>query len=84
MELMDSLGLTVHPKKYITPCKQITFLGFDLCSETMTVRLTAERRDELIELCSAMLHCKKVTIRKLVKLIGKMVAAEPGVEYAPQ
>lgn len=85
VELMDSLGLTVHPEKSVfSPCKQIIFLGFLLCSETMTVRLTKERSQELIGLCKDMFHCRgKVAIRKLAKLIGKMVAAEPGVTYAP-
>lgn len=85
VELMDSLGLTVHPNKSVfNPCKQITFLGFILCSETMSVRLTQERIDELVMLCSDMIRCKaKITIRQFAKLIGKMVATEQGVEYAP-
>lgn len=49
----------------------------------MTVSLKKERKDELIKLCMDMLQIKKVTIRKFAKLIGKMVAAEPGVQYAP-
>lgn len=49
----------------------------------MTVSLTKERKDELTKLCMDMLQNKKVTIRKFAKLIGKMVAAEPGVQYAP-
>ena len=49
VELMDSLGVTVHPKKSVLiPRKQITFLGFILCSETMSVRLTTERMEELL------------------------------------
>ncbi|WAR02998.1 POL-like protein, partial [Mya arenaria] len=41
IELMDSLGLTVNPSKSsLIPSRQITFVGFILCSETMTVCLT--------------------------------------------
>ena len=85
VELMDSLGLTVHPKKSVLiPRKQITFLGFILCSETMSVCLTTKRIEELLQLCKHMLKQKMhITIRKFAILIGKMVAAEPGVEHAP-
>ena len=41
---MDSFGLTMHlDKSVLIPTKQIIFLGFILCSETMTVRLSIER-----------------------------------------
>ncbi|XP_053374034.1 uncharacterized protein LOC128546760 [Mercenaria mercenaria] len=84
VELMDSLGLTVHPtKSVLIPCKQITFLGFILCSETMSIRLTSDRQEELISLSYSVLSKKSVTIRLFAKLKGKMVAAEPGVEAAP-
>ena len=44
--LMDSLGLTVHPtKSVLTPARQITFVGFILCSESMTVTLTRDKKD---------------------------------------
>ena len=47
---MDSLGLTVQPEKSVlVPTQQIVFLGFLLCSVTMTVRLTPERSQEIIE-----------------------------------
>ena len=54
VELMDSLGLTVHPKKSIfTPCNL-----FDVCSETMAVRLMAERKDiYLLNLCYFRFDC---------------------------
>ncbi|MES9881024.1 MAG: reverse transcriptase domain-containing protein [Sedimenticola sp.] len=83
VELMDDLGLTVHPEKsQLIPCKQIVFLGFLLCSETMTVRLTNERILDLKGKCVQILRTKRITIREFSALIGKMVAAEPGVAYA--
>ncbi len=84
MQLMDSLGFTIHPSKSVLiPSKQIAFVGFILCSETMTVRLTIERKSDLIQCCLDLLRFRRVTIRLFAQLIGKMVAAEPGVEYAP-
>ena len=49
----------------------------------MSVRLTTERMEELLQLCEHMLKQKMHIIRKFAILIGKMVAAEPGVEHAP-
>ena len=82
--LMDSLGLTVHPLKSVfVPTQQIVFLGFVLCSVTMTIRLTPERCIEVIKSCQEILVAKRVTIRLFSKLIGKLVASQQGVEYAP-
>lgn len=84
VKLMDSLGFTVHlEKSVLVPSTQIVFLGFLLCSESMTVRLTDERKQELINCCKSVLKKNKCSIRKFAKMIGKMVAAEAGVEYAP-
>ncbi|CAC5367235.1 RIC1 [Mytilus coruscus] len=49
----------------------------------MTLQLTSERKKSLIEQCKLLLYQKKVTIRDLAQVIGKMVASEPGVKYAP-
>ena len=84
IQLMDSLGLTVNlGKSVIQPTQQIVFLGFLLCSVTMSVRLPSDRCRAVIELCQEVLRQKRVTIRKFAKLIGKLVATEPGIEYAP-
>jgi hypothetical protein len=84
VRLMDSLGLTIHPSKSaLTPSKQVQFLGFLLCSETMSVSLTPERIQELKKLCQEIIKKSRVTIRQFARLIGKMVAAESGVQYAP-
>ena len=56
---------------------------FLLCSVTMTVRLPPERRQEIIKLCSNILLRRRITIRNFSKLIGKLVATQQGVEYAP-
>lgn len=84
IQLMDSLGLTIHPdKSVLIPSQQIVFLGFILCSVTMTIRLTPEKVMETVTLCHSILEKKRVTIREFAQLLGKLVAAEPGVECAP-
>ncbi|XP_060563139.1 uncharacterized protein LOC132722634 [Ruditapes philippinarum] len=84
VHLMDKLGLTVNQKKSVLePCKKLIFLGFILCSESMTVKLTFEKGEDIINLCSKVLNTKRITIRVFAKLIGKLTAAEPGVKHAP-
>ena len=84
IQLMDSLGLTVNlGKSVIQPTQQIVFLGFLLCSVTMSVRLPSDMCRAVIELCQEVLSQKRVTIRKFSKLIGILVATEPGIEYVP-
>ena len=84
IQLMDSLGLTVKlGKSVLKPTQQIVILGFLLCSITISVRLLPERCKAVIDLCQEVLTTERVTIRKFAKLIGKLVATEPGIGYAP-
>ena len=84
VHLMDSLGLTVQKEKSVLiPKQQIVFLGNILCSLSMTIRPTPERCQSIVDLCTEILNHNRITIRKFAKLIGKMVATESGVDYAP-
>lgn len=49
----------------------------------MTVRLTAEKCQDIISLCKQMRLTKRTTTRTFAKLIEKHSATEPGVEHAP-
>ena len=83
VQLLDSLGFTINlEKSKLQPTQEITFLGFVLCSVSMTIKLTEARRTELIQLCENQLHNSREKIRVFAKLIGKLVAAEPGVKHA--
>ena len=83
MKLIDSVGLTTHPEKsIIEPTQCIEFVGFLLNSVEMTVQLAPRKVTKLKELAIKTLKAKSVTIREFAKLIGTMVAAEPGVKYA--
>ena len=84
VQLVDSLGFTVHPEKSVLfPTQEIVFVGFIINSVSMTIRLTPEKAEDIVKKCLIILSCDKISIRDLVKLIGKMVASEPGVQYAP-
>ena len=84
VKLLDKLGFTISiSKSVLIPSKSIVFLGFILCSETMTIRLTKEKCDNILELCSRILKCRRITIQQFSQIIGKLVAASPGVTHAP-
>ena len=64
----------------MVPTQTITFLGFTLNSVDMTIRLTPDRAENLTSLCGSVINKKHITIREFAKLIGKMVASEPGLQ----
>ena len=49
----------------------------------MTVRLTPDRVENLKNLCLNIQQKTIISIREFATLIGKMVASEPGMQYAP-
>ena len=83
VHLLDNLGFTVHDKKSVLiPTKEITFVGFILNSADMTVRLPLEKKESILKLCLSVNKRSHISIREFSRLIGKLVATEPGVEYA--
>ncbi|CAC5365161.1 unnamed protein product [Mytilus coruscus] len=49
----------------------------------MTVRLTTKKVANIVNLCVEMLNKEFITVREFAKLIGKLIASEHGVLYAP-
>ena len=49
----------------------------------MTITLTLEKKEKILNLCQEILREDVVTIRFLSKLIGNLVAAFPGVTLGP-
>ena len=83
LHLADNLGFTVHKtKSVVIPTQTIVFVGFLICSVSMTVRLPPDKCDDMIHLCKEILAARTLTIRKFAQLIGKCVSVEPGVRYA--
>ena len=81
--MLDSLGFTIHLNKSVfVPSQDITFLEFIIDSISMTIKLTDEKKDHLIQDCLRLQNKREVVIRDLAQVVGKMVASEPGVEYA--
>ncbi len=84
IEVLDNLGFTIHPKKSVLyPTHRIVFLGYEIDSQKMSVKLTTEKVESTIELCEKLLNQYTCSIRELAKVVGKLVSAEPGVPLAP-
>ncbi|VDI11603.1 Hypothetical predicted protein [Mytilus galloprovincialis] len=84
MKLFDSLGFTIHKEKsVVVPAQNIEFLGFSIDSVSMVVKLAPKKVANIVELCRTLLRKCFVTIREFAQLIGKLVASEHGVLYAP-
>ena len=74
-ELLDNLGLSIHPVKSVfDPTQCIEFLGFqlDLCS--MLASLTADKANKIRLTCENFLAQQNCSIRQLAEIIGQTVA----------
>ena len=84
VEMGINAGFIPHPLKSVfVPTQIIEYLGFILNSQKMVVMLTKRKKKDLLKLCTKTVGMNIVTIQTIAELIGKMVAAVPGVEYGP-
>ena len=50
----------------------------------MTIQLTLKKKNKIFSLCEHVLKTKKrIQIRTIAKLLGKMTSSFPGVKYGP-
>ena len=84
VELMMALGFVVHPEKSVfTPTQRIVYLGMIIDSTDMSVTLTEEKIQGILQACKDLMKAKLITIRDLAKAIGKVIASFPAVKYGP-
>ena len=84
VQLFRSLGFIIHPDKSVfEPTQNIQFLGVIIDSNSMEIILTPERAKDLKKCCINAEKKKKLTIRALARVIGKLVAAFPAVKWGP-
>ena len=82
ISILQSLGFLVNFRKSnINPSKKCKFLGFLIDSEKQTVELTAEKKLNLGKHVNAFIVNSSHTLRDFSQLIGKLVAACPGIDY---
>ena len=71
LSLFHQLGFVVHPdKSVLIPTQRLTFLGFVLDSQSMTVALTGEQAAKVKVACQRLLQEKAITIREVAKSVG--------------
>ena len=84
IKLLTKLGFFVHTEKSVTdPCQKMEHLGFILNSKEMTVSLTEDKCNKLLEKITTIDHTERPTIRLVASAIGSMVSYTTGVEYGP-
>ena len=82
--LFDRLGFTIHPSKSCFDAAQrILFLGFVLCSLSMTVSVSDEKAESICKFIVDILERENISIRIFAKIIGCLVALNPGVWIGP-
>ena len=80
LEISRQAGFTVHTgKSVLIPTQRLVFLGFVLCTLTMTVRLTTEKVLKIKENIRNVLEKSTHSIQSIAELVGQLVATFPGV-----
>ena len=78
--LLQNLGFVINWKKSTTkPSKVMEYLGIIIDSTQMSMSLTEEKIKSLTTLCQMTLTSKKLSLRKLSSLIGKLTATAAAV-----
>ena len=83
-QLFEVLGLVVNQKKSVlTPDQMMEFLGFQVDIVTLQLIFPAEKLRKLKQLAQHLLHQQEVTVREIVRFVGKASAATRAVWQAP-
>lgn len=79
---LDKLGFVIHEKKSVlTPTQNLVFLGFELDSNAMAVKITPGKIEKFLRAVTALKQKKKSTIRAVAGLIGLMISYLPCLTY---
>ena len=78
---LSGLGIPLAPEKVEGPSTQVTFLGIELDSTSMTAQLPGYKRETLKETITAWQDCKACTKHKLLSLVGVLQHATMVVRH---
>ena len=82
--LLQSLGFIINfEKSVLSPSPVMEFLGLLVDSRTMIFYLPSHKVTKTIELCSALLQNRTVSLRELAQLLGFLELTRPAVWLAP-
>ena len=80
LALFKTLGFVVHPtKSVLIPLHKITYLGFEIDSQSMTVVPTLKRKQRILSTASKLLTGSSSTVRELAQFVGQVVSCFQGV-----
>ena len=83
-KILTELGFIVHDEKSVlVPQQELKFLGFNLNTVNMNICLPGDKVQDISVACSELHDKIKPTIRQVSHVIGKIIAAFPGVQYGP-
>ena len=75
LDLLQRLGFTINKEKSsLIPSQVVDYLGFQINSRSMVIKLPKSKVKDLIQECKKMKEKKVVPVRKLAALIGKISA----------
>ena len=75
METCRLLGVPLATEKIVGPMHQLTFLGIEIDSESLQLRLPQEKLDKSKLLITSWYNCKAAKKRQLLSLIGHLAHA---------
>lgn len=83
IRLLESLGFLVNwSKSVIVPSQQVKFLGFQLCSQSMTLSLPRLKQNRLRETIHTVMKRKTLSIRDVAQLLGVLISSCPAIKYS--
>lgn len=81
-ELLSRLGFTVNfEKSHLMPSRVISFLGFLINSESMTISLPQVKVDKIVNNCKGLLENPSPSIREVARVFGLLVSSFRAVRY---
>ena len=84
IECLENAGFILnYEKSTVVPSKRLEFLGFMINMEKFTVSITERKLTSLRTCIAKALKKKRISIRQLSRIIGKIIATFPCCTEAP-
>ena len=78
------LGFKINwEKSVLQPTQEVEYLGMQINSVSISVWLPKEKTQKLLSLSQEVFQTKKISLRDLASLVGKLQATVPAITLAP-
>ena len=71
-KVCSELGVPIAEEKSVEPCTKMVFLGLEIDSECMQIRIPLHKVDQLRDLISVVIQRHKITLKEFQSLVGKL------------